>query len=96
MEDVAARVKAYREENSLPPDTPVPADAVEASGSGLDPHISPENALLQAPRVAAARGVPIDTVKKKIIERTAGRTLGFMGEPRVNVLLLNLDLDEGR
>lgn len=96
IEDVAARVKAYREENGLRPDAPVPADAVEASGSGLDPHISLENALLQAPRVAAARGMPIEAVKKKVVESTEGRALGFMGEPRVNVLLLNLSLDEGR
>jgi len=96
MEDVAARVKAYREENGLRPDASVPADAVEASGSGLDPHISQENALLQAPRVATSRGVPVEAVKKKVIERTEGRTLGFMGEPRVNVLLLNQALDEGR
>ena len=96
LEDVAARVKAYREENGLQPDTAVPADAVEASGSGLDPDISQENALFQAPRVAAARGVPVESVRKMITEHTEGRTLGFMGEPRVNVLALNLSLDEGR
>jgi K+-transporting ATPase ATPase C chain len=95
-EDVAARVKSYREENGLRPDAPVPADAVEASGSGLDPHISQQNALLQAPRVATARGVPAEVVKQKVMAHTEERTLGFMGEPRVNVLLLNQTLDEGR
>lgn len=71
----------------------VPADAVTASGSGLDPHISPEYARLQAPRIAAARAVPIAAVEEIIGRRTEGRLLGFIGQPRVNVLLVNLDLD---
>lgn len=96
MEDVAARVKAYREENGLQPDDPVPADAVEASGSGLDPDITPENALLQSRRVARARSLPVEVVRRIVADNTEGRTLGFMGEPRVNVLALNLALDEGR
>ena len=73
-------------------DGPLPADAVTGSGSGLDPHISPEYARLQAPRVAAARGLEAEQVLGLIDRVTAGRTLGFLGEPRVNVLLLNLAL----
>ena len=72
----------------------VPADAVTASASGLDPHISPENALAQAPRVARANGMPLDRVQALIRQRTEGRFAGIFGEPRVNVLLLNLDLRE--
>ncbi len=71
---------------------PIPADAVSGSGSGLDPHISPEYARLQAPRVAAARGLEAQEVLDLVDRFTVGRTLGFLGEPRVNVLLLNLSL----
>ena len=84
---------AYRKENGLAPDAPVPADAVTRSASGLDPEISPENAALQAPRVATARKMTEDNVRKLISENTSGRTLGILGEPRVNVLRLNLALD---
>jgi K+-transporting ATPase ATPase C chain len=72
----------------------IPADAVTGSASGLDPAISPANAELQAPRVARARGVSVDQMKAAIAAHTAGRTLGFLGEPTVNVLELNLALDE--
>jgi K+-transporting ATPase ATPase C chain len=92
-DDTVQRVRGYRAENNLAPDVRIPADAVSASGSGLDPHISPENALLQAPRVARARGLSEDVVIGKIKAHTEGRTLGIFGEPRVNVLMLNLDLD---
>jgi len=93
IEDVKQRVADYRAENGLPPDARVPVDAVTSSASGLDPHISPANANLQAGRVAAARGIPKEEVLRKIQARTEGRSLGFLGEPRVNVLRLNLSLD---
>jgi K+-transporting ATPase ATPase C chain len=72
----------------------IPADAVTASASGLDPHISPENAMSQSARVANAAGLPLAQVESMIHARTEGRFLGIYGEPRVNVLLLNLDIDK--
>ncbi len=93
IETVKNRIDAYRAENNLNAETPVPADAVTASGSGLDPHISLKNAYLQAPRVAKARGMSANAVKEEIKIHAEGRALGVFGEPRVNVLKLNLALD---
>jgi K+-transporting ATPase ATPase C chain len=93
---VKERVEAYRAENGLPPDARVPADAVTSSSSGLDPHISLKNALMQAPRVALARDVDRAVLEKIIHANTEGRDLGILGEPRVNVLKLNLALDKKR
>lgn len=90
VKDLAA---AYRRENGLSPGTPVPADAVTRSASGLDPHIGPANARLQAPRIAKARGMTIQDVERLIDQNTDGRGLGFLGEPGVNVVKLNLALD---
>lgn len=93
VEEVAGRIAAYRRENALSMDIPVPADAVTASGSGLDPHISVRNAILQARRVARSRGLNEEELLEKIRAHTEGRDLGILGEPRVNVVQLNLDLD---
>ena len=89
-------IKAFNDEKAplvFAPKTPIPADAVTTSASGLDPHISPANAQAQAPRVAKARGVSVDQVLEVLARHSEGRTLGIFGEPRVNVLELNLDLD---
>ena len=91
-DQVKERVEKYRAENNLPAATLVPADAVTASGSGLDPHISLENAGLQASRVAKAGKLSEDQVKALIQAYTEGPDLGFLGEPGVNVLRLNLAL----
>jgi len=93
IDSVRERVKSYRAENNLPPTDSVPVDAVTCSASGLDPDISVENAILQAPRVAKERGVSEKAVLAKIKANTDGRDLGILGEPRVNVLTLNLSLD---
>jgi len=93
LSSVRARVKAYRRLNGLAPNTTVPVDAVTASGSGLDSEISPANARLQAARVARVRGLPLAQVLALVRENTHGRSLGFLGEPGVNVLELNLALD---
>jgi K+-transporting ATPase ATPase C chain len=90
---VKASVEKFRKEN---PDYtgPIPADLLTASGSGLDPHISPASAAAQGPRVAKARGVPQEQIQQLIEQCTEDRDLGFLGEPRVNVLKLNLALDQ--
>jgi potassium-transporting ATPase KdpC subunit len=94
LDAVEEAVAAYRETNGLDESTLVPVDAVTASASGLDPHITVANAELQAPRVAEERGLELDTVLDLIDDHTDGRSLGFLGEPGVNVLLLNLALDD--
>ena len=92
IDRVKASTEQFRKDN---PDYtgPIPADAVTTSASGLDPDISPANAEAQAPRVAKARGVALDRVMELLKANTEGRTWGFLGEPRVNVLALNLALD---
>ena len=90
---VSERVATYRRDNGLGDDVLVPVDAVTASASGLDPHISVRNATLQAARVADARGMPLEDVLRMIGEHTAGRPFGILGDPGVNVLELNLALD---
>jgi K+-transporting ATPase ATPase C chain len=90
-------IKAFNDGKSpltFTPKTPIPADAVTTSASGLDPEISPANAAIQAARVAAARGISLDRVRALVAKHTEGRDLGLFGEPRVNVLMLNLALDE--
>lgn len=91
---VAERRAEYRRVNGLAAGDRVPVDAITGSGSGLDPHISPANARLQARRVAEARGMPLERVLRLVDEATEGRALGFLGDPGVNVLELNLALDE--
>lgn len=94
LDAVKQRVAAYRKENGLSADVPVPVDAVTASGSGLDPQISVANARLQAARVAKARGLTDAAVAKGISANTTTRPLGVLGDPGVNVLLLNRALDQ--
>jgi K+-transporting ATPase ATPase C chain len=91
---IRERLAAYRAENRMSDNEPVPADAVTASGSGLDPEISLRNAEVQVPRVAKARGLSEDTVRDLVRQNTEGRDLGVLGDPRVNVLRLNLALDQ--
>ena len=90
-------IKAFNDDKAplvFTPKAPIPADAVTASASGLDPHISPDSAHTQATRVAKARGVTPEQVNQLIAQFTEGPDLGLLGEPRVNVLLLNLALDQ--
>jgi potassium-transporting ATPase KdpC subunit len=91
---IKERIAAYRAENGLNESAPVPADAVTASGSGLDPHISLQNAELQIPRVVKARGVAEEKVRELIRQNTNGRDFGVFGEPGVNVLQLNRALNQ--
>ena len=91
IDAVRANVEAARRERT---DVPVPVDLVTASASGIDPHISQAAAEFQVPRVARARGVPEDAVRRIVASHTEGRTFGLLGEPRVNVLELNLALDD--
>ncbi|MDQ1351706.1 MAG: potassium-transporting ATPase KdpC subunit [Acidobacteriota bacterium] len=96
LEQVNQRVRDYREENQLASDIRVPVDAVTASGSGLDPHISIENVVLQAARVAKTRHIDLEQVKAVIEHCTENRQLGILGETRVNVLLLNVEIEKLR
>lgn len=93
IDQVRERIAVYRAENNLAPNVLIPADAVTASGSGLDPHISVKNALLQERRVARTRGLGDEIILKMIISSIEGRYMRIFGEPRVNVLMLNLYLD---
>ena len=93
IDRVAGDVAAYQPEH---PGTDVPIDLVTASASGLDPDITPAGAEFQVARIAKERHLPEDSVRRLIVNHTQGRQLGFLGEPRVNVLLLNLDLDRLR
>src|SRR5271157_4501016 len=93
MDGIKANVAQYRQENGLPPEALVPADAVTASGSGLDPHISLQNAQLQIPRVAKERGLTEEVVRAQVTKATDKPLLGLGGDPGVNVLSLNLALD---
>jgi potassium-transporting ATPase KdpC subunit len=96
IDAVDQRVQEYRKTNGLDANVSVPVDAVTSSASGLDPHISPENAVLQTPRIARARGISIDRVISIVDQNTEGADLGLLGERRVNVVGLNLALDEMR
>lgn len=92
--NITQNIASYRVENGLATNAPVPADAVTASGSGLDPDISPSNAELQILHVARARGLSGDRVRELVKQNTHGRDLGISGEPRVNVMTLNFALDQ--
>src|ERR1700689_309584 len=91
IDRVQGDVDKLKQEN---PSMPVPQDLVTTSASGLDPHISPDAALFQVPRIAKARNLPEDRVRQLVVDNTEGRLFGLLGEPRVNVLQLNLALDQ--
>jgi potassium-transporting ATPase KdpC subunit len=92
--NITQNIATYRSDNGLATNAVVPADAVTASGSGLDPHISPANAEIQISRVAKARGLSEDRVRELVQQNTSGRDIGLFGEPRVNVMMLNFALDQ--
>lgn len=94
LEGVAKQLEQIRSDNGLSQDSPVPADLVTASASGLDPHISPLAALFQVPRVARERQLPEQEVRQLVERHIESPQLGVLGESRVNVLLLNMDLDK--
>ncbi len=94
IEQVSQRIEQVRKENNLSPDTPVPADLVLTSGSGLDPHISVESALLQVSRVASVRGLQESQIESLLKQHIEPLQLGFLGQERINVLQLNIALDE--
>lgn len=91
IDRVQSDMDKLKQEN---PSAPVPTDLVTTSASGLDPHISPEATLFQVPRIARARNLPEDRIRQLVADHTEGRFLGLLGEPHVNVLLLNLALDQ--
>ena len=91
IDRVQGAIDKLKQEN---PSMPVPNDLVTTSASGLDPHISPEAALFQVPRIAKARNQPEDRIRQLVTDHTEGRLFGLLGEPRVNVLLLNVALDQ--
>lgn len=93
LEQIQTWSEEYRQRNGLAPGVAVPVDAVTMSGSGLDPHISPRNARLQAPRVADVRGIEVEEVLLLVDRHTEPRTFGVLGEPRVNVVDLNTALE---
>ncbi|MCX5848453.1 MAG: potassium-transporting ATPase subunit KdpC [Deltaproteobacteria bacterium] len=96
LEQVNARIEKARQDYGLPANMPVPADLVLASASGLDPHISVEAALLQAPRIAGERKIPQSEIEKIVLQNTENPLLGIWGMQRVNVLQLNIALDSKR
>lgn len=94
MDQTAEKVKQVRQDNALAPDSLVPADMALTSASGLDPHISPANALIQSARVARIRGIPREQLQKLIERNTDPDFIGIWGRPGINVLTLNMALDE--
>jgi potassium-transporting ATPase KdpC subunit len=96
LKNTIAQANLIRKENNLPANYPLPADAISTSASGLDPEISPAYADLQVPRIAKARELSVATVRSLVKQNTSGRTLGVLGEPRVNVLQLNIALDNSK